>query len=177
MEDRMTAVDVPAVDVSALLARLDEIRQESHQLFAGIAEDALIYPESDWRFKDIITHLTGWEEEATAALQAHVAGTVYAAPLRDHSDEDLQRYNDGLYQTRKDYSLERVLTDWASAREQFKAAIGDLSAAQWASNVTYPWSAQNTPERLVRGMLWHEGFHRDEVLVAVGHKAPVAAQE
>ncbi len=71
-----------------------------------------------------------------------------------------------MYQSRKGYALERVLDDWASARAQFKAVIADLSAAQWESAVTYPWSVQNTPERLVRGMLWHEGFHRDEVLVA-----------
>ena len=162
-----------AVDVSALLARLDEIRQETLARFAGISADAVIYPESDWRFKDIIVHLTGWEQEATAALQAHATGTVYAAPLRDHSEEELQRYNEALYHSRKGYSLERVLDDWGSARAQLKAVIADLSAAQWESAVTYPWSVQNTPERLVRGMLWHEGFHRDEVLVAVGQTLAV----
>ncbi len=163
-----------AVDVSALLARLDQTRQETLDRFAGVAEDAVIYPASGWRFKDIITHLTGWEEEATAALQAHAAGIVYAAPLRDHSEEELERYNEALYRSRQTYSLERVLADWTGAREQLKLVIADLSEEQWQRNVTYPWSAQNTPERLVRGILWHEGFHRDEVLMAVGQTIEVS---
>ena len=162
-------------DLPALFARMDAERQRSHELFAGIDEAALIYADSGWTFKDVLNHITAWEEEAVAALRAHAESASYAPPLSAHTDDELARYNDAVFVSRRDLPLERVLADWAAAREQLKAVVAALAPEQWEALMVYPWSDRHPPRGLVGGMLWHEDYHRGDVLRAVGRETAEAA--
>ena len=157
-----------AADLEAILARMDAERQRSHDLLAGIAAETLIYPESGWRFKDVISHITGWETEAIAAFQAHANGTHYAAPLTAHEETQLKTYNQRVFELHRDLPMQRVLTDWATVREQWKTVLRQLTPSQWATAMLLPWSKEAAPQRFVDGMLWHEDFHRGEILQAIG---------
>jgi uncharacterized damage-inducible protein DinB len=160
-------------DLPALFARMDAERQRSHELFAGIEPAAMVYAESGWTFKDVLNHIVAWEEEAVAALRAHADGTPYAPPLLDHSEPELARYNDAVFVARRDRPLELVLAEWAAAREQLKDVVAALTAEQWETLMVFPWSDRQPPRQLVGGMLWHEDYHRGDVLRAVGRESAV----
>ncbi|HYF66221.1 MAG TPA: DinB family protein, partial [Herpetosiphonaceae bacterium] len=119
-------------------------------------------------FKGVLNHITAWEEEAVAALRAHAESATYAPPLAAHSEAELARYNDAAYLARRDLPLERALADWEAAREQLLAAIAALAPERWETAMILPWSDPQPPRHLVGGMLWHEDYHRGDVLRAVG---------
>ncbi len=61
---------------SQLLKRLDTAWEAFKDSYAGLSEDEMVKPgvASDWSVRDIIAHVTWWEEEALTHLPLILAG-------------------------------------------------------------------------------------------------------
>ena len=61
-----------------LIERLDQGRRALQGMMVGLDQGLEICP--GWTIKELLAHVAGWDEVATAALRAHASGTV-PAPL------------------------------------------------------------------------------------------------
>lgn len=142
-----------------ILEEMDATRQKSQELLAGIDPHKVIYAESGWTIKDIVAHLTVWEEESVRSLQAFQNGSDYK--IENFAGDD--PYNHEQYIKRKDLSVEQVFADWTAIREQFRAAFEAIPEAKMAAQMTLPWGEIDTPPHLIREILQHEQEHIREI--------------
>lgn len=147
-----------------LIIPMDSSRADTEKRLKGIDPDAIIYPESGWRVKDIIAHLTAWEEAVTSSIQAWHWGEEFT--LEEGMEDD--EINELQYERRKNFPLDRVLVDWAEIREYFKTLIRETPPAKLDGvELMCPWHQTSTLPNLVKDMIKHEQEHLDDILRAV----------
>jgi len=146
-----------------LLGLLDDARQRMLVTLESAPYDRVIYPESGWRVKDILGHITFWEEEAARSLRAYGQGESYTLP--DYVDLETSNVRD--IEKRKDYSAGQIRADWLVARESLKAALATLPPDKLAGQMVCPWKARSTVERLIIDMADHEREHAEDICRAV----------
>src|SRR5687767_5911311 len=101
-----------------LIKQLDETRAEAEKQLKALDPEIIVYEESGWRVKDIITHLTAWEEAVNSSLQAWHWGEEFT--LEEVRDDEI---NERQFERRKNFSLARAWEDWEEARDLFKRLI------------------------------------------------------
>ena len=92
-----------------LLQRLDQAWQAFHESYAGLSEAEVLEPgvTGTWSVKDIIAHVTWWEEEALQHLPLIVAGG--RPPRYSVTYGGIDAFNAKMTNARKDLSLAEVL--------------------------------------------------------------------
>lgn len=150
-------IDIMVNPRKELLQQLEESGKQRHYVIAGIDTNNVIYDESGWTVKDLIAHITAWEEEAIRSLQAFYNGRVYTIDKDDHT------YNHEQQVKRKDLTIVEVFSAWDAVRQEFIAAVTAIPDEKFDQLMTLPWGEQNTPAHLVREMLKHEADHIQEI--------------
>jgi hypothetical protein len=97
------------MDKSQLLVRLDKAWQELQASYAGLSEAELAQPgvTDDWSVKDIIAHVTGWEEEALTHLPHIQAGGQ--SPRYSVTYGGIDAFNAQMTELKRELSLAEVL--------------------------------------------------------------------
>lgn len=150
-----------ADDEKARLAKLlTDTQQAAVSQLNGVDPYRLIYPAGGWRVKDILTHLTAWEEEMLKSLRAYQQGSEYR--LMDRMTDDAR--NAIFFEQREGYAPERVLTEWAAVREQLASVVRELSDGQFAGKCLFPWGERQTVTYLLEhDLLPHMQEHLDDI--------------
>ena len=157
-----------------LLVGMDMRRQKNRELVESVNPERVVHPDSGWRVKDLIGHLTFWEEETLKSLHAFLQNTSYELPLflQDEqvgfTNKEVDAFNQADYEQRIDYTAERILTDWEAVREQLKDAVRAVPDDQF-ENGTFDalWGRDITVTQLVKGMGWHEKIHMQDIQTAI----------
>ncbi|MBZ0310779.1 MAG: DinB family protein [Anaerolineae bacterium] len=147
-------------DKSQLFAHLDQTRAETESVFASIDSNTLIYADGEWTLKDIIGHLSAWEQAAVTCLQAHAEGGEARLPVQMSDDE----YNHLNVARRKNFSIEKILLEWQETREWLKQVIEEMPDDQFMSEMTYPEGERGSATQLVEEMIEHELEHRQDII-------------
>lgn len=114
-----------------------------------------------WNLKDVLAHVTAWQEEALKVLpelaRQIVAGTE--GPF----DYDIEAWNAAQYEARRDLSVREVREQSLAVRGQLLAMLGRLPAEwlaghkgirEWAMYSTYAHYGEHLPDlRAWRGQL------------------------
>ncbi len=145
-----------------LMARLDETRRETMRMLAGIDLSRTVYPSPVWRGQDVIGHISLWEGEAAKSLRAFAQGREYVTDWA--GDED--GFNNAAVDVRRSWSLEQIMTELATTREEMKAALMALPADRLSQIIRCPWGELGSVSYLIEGMIEHEIEHRDHILGA-----------
>jgi len=97
------------VDRAPLLKRLDQAWQAFQESYAGLSDAELLVPgvTGAWSIKDIIAHVTWWEEEALKHLPLILAGG--RPPRYSVTYGGIDAFNAKMTKERKDRSLAEVL--------------------------------------------------------------------
>ena len=92
-----------------LLQRLDQAWEALRQSYAGLSDAELLRPgvTGTWSVKDIIAHVTWWEEEALTHLPLIIAGGK--PPRYSVTYGGIDAFNAKMTKQRKDLSLADVL--------------------------------------------------------------------
>ena len=92
-----------------LLRRLDHAWKALQESYAGLSEGELVEPgvTGTWSVKDIIAHVTWWEEEALAHLPVILAGG--RPPRYSVAYGGIDAFNAKMTKQRRDLSLAEVL--------------------------------------------------------------------
>jgi hypothetical protein len=100
-----------------LLERLDLAWAELGDSFAGLSEAAMAEPGvvGDWSVKDLLGHVTTWEEEALKALPALMEGQKSLGYSR------VNRFNAEQVEHKKGMALAQVLREMADPHGRIMA--------------------------------------------------------
>src|SRR5512133_3444004 len=132
---------------SRLIENLDRARETMRALLRDLeaehAETRELYPT--WTIKELLSHITGWDDASIASLRAHSLGNLPGTPAARGIDP----YNASTVLERQSLSLEQVIREWEYSREEFKQAIRDLPEEKLHEPFVFPWGPCATLDQLV----------------------------
>src|SRR5262249_5600569 len=136
-----------------LLTELDQARERVIRLIAGLDGQWEFYP--GWTVKELLAHMTGWDEATSDSLRAYAEGRESAIASYRGIDE----YNSRSVATRTHLHFDRVKLEWEQARKELKAVIQDMPDEKYAGEVLYPWGQRGPLSALVDVIIDHEHEH------------------
>lgn len=141
-----------------LINWLEESHQKIEQLVDQVDRNQEIYP--DWTVREILAHLTGWDDAVLASLKSHTAGGVPTVVAERGPDA----YNASTVTERETLSYEHIYREWQTTHEQLKIAIRDLPPEKMDEEIVFPWGQTGNIEDLVVGLTTeHEVSHAKDI--------------
>lgn len=116
-----------------------------------------IYP--DWTVKEVLAHLAGWDEAATASLSSFIQGGKPGIVAVNGADT----YNADSIAKRKTLSLDATFEDWEHERDHLLATLVALPENQVNDTVTFPWGGEGTVGTMLLRIADHETRHTNEI--------------
>lgn len=105
-----------------------------------------------WTVKDLIGHLSAWEEACLLPLRAFAQGQSFIA--EDIPDHDA--WNAVQSARRRDWPLQQVMDEYAALRSELVQLAEGMSETQWQTPLLLPWGEMGTVENMLSGLAWHE---------------------
>jgi len=123
---------MPVPDRNFLLHRMDETRSKIEELLLEIDPHKEIYP--GWTIRDLLAHMTGWDDATIDSLRAHAVGR----PLSISAIRSLDEYNALTVSSRRDLDYAHVLKEWRLTRQVLRTIIEQLPEAKFFSPIIVP---------------------------------------
>jgi uncharacterized damage-inducible protein DinB len=139
---------------------LDNLAQSRQALLAAIAgfsaaEQAQLPAEGVWTIKDLLAHVTSWENATLVPLRGFAAsGAFQPEAISDHL-----AWNDQQAKRWQSLSLETIQQELHTTRQALLAEASKLADAQWEEALPAPWGGTGTLAQLLAGLAWHEMEH------------------
>ena len=140
-----------------LIHRLDETRDTIEKILPAIDVTHEIYP--GWTMKDMLAHMTGWDDVTIDSLRAHVIGRPPSVPAILSLDE----YNNSTVSSRKDLDFDQVLNEWRLTRQVLRTIIEKMPEDKFFGPIVVPWGNKATVTSLVDMFRDHEEEHAQDV--------------
>jgi uncharacterized damage-inducible protein DinB len=139
------------------LARLAESRQALHQAIEGLSQEEMtqVQVEGVWTVKDVLGHITSWEETCLKPLRRYADG----GPFEVQVIEDYLAWNHEQAAHKRDTPLEAILDELATVRQELIEAASRLSAEQWKQRVPFSWGGKGTIADVLDVFHQHELEH------------------
>lgn len=145
-----------------LLSLLAESFTTTRAMLEGADLEKRVYPDSDWRIRDVIGHLATWDRQVVKSLEAYRLGEEYALP-----DFDETEFNEREVLRYRVLSTAQVLEEWEQAREAFRRAVEEMPTDLFPGHLRYPWGDRGSIAHMAKDMTRHDAEHRDEILNAI----------
>jgi hypothetical protein len=146
-----------SADRDFLLHRLDETRDGIEKLLPIIAPTKQIYP--GWTIKDLLAHMTGWDDATIDSLRAHVIGRPPSVDAIRSMDE----YNDLTVSSRKGLDYDQILKEWRMTRQVLRTIIEQMPEDKFLEPLIVPWGDKATVTFLVEMFRDHEEEHAHDI--------------
>jgi uncharacterized damage-inducible protein DinB len=147
-----------SAEKESLLHRLDETRQTIEDLLPEIDPEKDIYP--GWTIKQILAHITGWDDATIDALRAHGLGLPPSIPTIHSLDE----YNRLTTSSRKDLTYNQILKEWRQTRQVLHDILEQLPDQRFLESIAVPWGRKTTITKLVNIFSHHEKEHAQDII-------------
>ncbi len=117
--------------VTTLLHRLDTAWTAFQESYAGVPDAQLLEPgvTGDWSVKDVLAHVTIWEEEALTHLPLIIAG---GRPPRYTTYGGIDAFNARMIEQKRGLSLAEVRRNLADTHRRLVEFIQSAPADQFA---------------------------------------------
>jgi hypothetical protein len=122
-----------------------------------------------WSIKDVIAHLTAWQQISIARLEAALLNTTPVFPgwlagadpfyAEDHADE----FNSRIYVLRHDLPRSVVHRDWKDGFQRFLELADDIPDKEMFDALRYPWLNGYALSSVLEGAWEHHQEHFDDV--------------
>lgn len=111
-----------------LLAAIRQSRDEWEALLARVPEARLTEPglAGDWSVRDIVAHVTAWEEAATLRLRAAARGETPSHPIYFNQEQSIDARNAAIAARHRDQPPAEVLAASRQGHAQLLAALKAL---------------------------------------------------
>ena len=144
---------MPANEREDLLKRLDRARSHLEGLLAKVDPAQEIYP--GWTIRQLLAHITGWDEDTLATLVAHQSGKAPALTAVRGFDE----FNERTLSSRQDLDLDHVIQEWHSTRAKLKALLAELPEEKYRTTLVASWGERIRLTELIEVFIGHEEYH------------------
>src|SRR5262249_25384147 len=124
------------VDRPALLARIETAWNALQEAYAGLPETRMQQPgaSGDWSVKDVIGHVTTWEEEALKYLPMIVEG---GRPPRYATFGGIDAFNARMSEEKRALSLAEVLGHAEATHRRLVAYLQSVPEAHFVSETRF----------------------------------------
>ncbi len=131
-------------------------QQRMIDLSARLPEEKYVYP--GWTMKQVIDHLTGWDEMALCLIEAtHGTGNM-PDPINS-----LDVYNTSSIEKRKPLPLRLSIEEYVITRKALVQAFIGLPKDVAEKEIMFPWGSAGTLTKLLQIWVEHEESHRNEL--------------
>jgi hypothetical protein len=140
-----------------LLQPLDETRLQIEEIIPKIDPAKEIYP--GWTIRQMLAHITGWDDASIDALRAHALGRSPSIPAIHSLDE----YNNLTVTSHKDLNFDQILKEWRLKRLVLRDIIKQLPEEKILEPIAVPWGKKTTLPKLLDIFSHHEKEHTQDV--------------
>jgi len=116
-----------------------------------------IYPL--WTIREIIAHLSGWDDAAIGYINALIKGEIQPTP----AVRGTTVYNAETVSTREGLSYDHIVREYIETRSKLLALIRQMSEEMVTQQSTLPWGDPGSLETIVEIYGPHEMEHAADV--------------
>ena len=157
---------IPTIKAN-LIAGLDERRASASAFVESLSSDLKVHDDSDWTAKDLITHLTAFEDDMVEAIQTFLDGKSYRLDIRGANSID--DFNEIRRQEQASISWEQALQEWETVRDQLRGVILAFPESKLETPFSTPFLQKYALIQAVKGCGVHEKIHITEIKSAMNH--------
>jgi len=139
------------------IQRLETARAEMREILKFAQGNPTIY--QPWRMKEVLDHITGWDDAVIASIKSLLANEPPATPAARGIDV----YNSETVSSREAIPYEVTQREWEASRAELLGLIHKLTEEQLHTQFVFPWGVQGTIEDLVEIFIEHEETHAKEI--------------
>ncbi len=140
-----------------LVTKMANARAQLDAALEQVAPQMDIYPT--WKLKQLIDHITGWDELVANALRTHARGENPEVSVKHGID----RYNAASVEERKELSLVQSRQAYVAAREDVLHALQEMPEDKLGESFRAPWGGKCTVSSVVRIFVSHELEHARQI--------------
>lgn len=123
---------------------IQEIQTERMRLektLEDIPEQQMITPgvEEDWAVKDLLAHITVWEQRMVAWLEQTLRDEVPEMLPPGLTWDDLDQWNEQTFQENRHLLLDQVLADFESSYSEALTAVEEISEEDLIDPDRFAW--------------------------------------
>jgi hypothetical protein len=144
-------------DRDLYVRRYENAREEMREILKLAHGNPTIY--EPWRMKEVLDHLTGWDDAVIASIKSFLAGEVPATP----ASRGIDAYNTDTVSSRETIPYEVTQREWEASRAELLNLLTKMSDEQLHTAFILPWGAHGTIEDLVEIFTEHEETHAKEI--------------
>jgi hypothetical protein len=112
-------------DRDDILSMLEESRSELASAIQGLPDDKMAVPlADDWSAKDIMGHITAWDEVTVSDLRRIARGRL--PTLAAFREAEVDSWNAFLIRPRKLFPLPQIRAEFEEARAEMVVALKEL---------------------------------------------------
>ena len=150
----------------ALIRAVVEERARFGQLIDQLSEAQMTQPgvQGAWSVKDIVAHVTAWEERMVRWLGQAVRGETPVMPAPGTSWEDLDRLNEQTYLASRDLPLAQVLDVFDRMRAEVIGSVEAVPEEDLLAPGRFEWMGGEALWHLVAAnTYWHYPAHGSKI--------------
>ncbi len=147
-----------------LIARVTKERAEFAKLWDDLTDEQMTQrpgPQSNWSVKDLIAHLTWWEQHMVKCVTLATSGgtVVY--------DETIDEANERVFEEKKDIPLDLVLVEWKASFPTVIKLVESLSDSQINDSSVANIEDKALLNPLIGDTFGHYKMHRNDLEIYV----------
>ena len=144
--------------------RLEAARKEMREIIALAQDNPTIY--APWRMKEVLDHITGWDDAVIASIESLLANEAPATPAA----RGINVYNTETVSSREAIPYDVTQRECEASRAILLGLIRKMTEEQLHTRFVLPWGAQGTIEDLVEIFIEHEETHAKEIREIIGKR-------
>lgn len=139
------------------IKRYETARAEMQEILKIAQDNPAIY--RPWRMKEVLDHITGWDDAVIASIKSFLAGEVPATP----ASRGINAYNEETVSSREAIPYEVTQREWETSRTELLGLLQRMTEEQLHTSFVFPWGSHGTIEDLVEIFTEHEETHAREI--------------
>ena len=144
-------------DCDTYIQRYETARAELRKIVKLAQGNPTIY--QPWRMKEVLDHITGWDDAVIASIRSFLAGDVPATP----ASRGIDAYNAETVTSREAIPYEVTQREWEASRAELLSLLRQMTDEQLHTPFALPWGQDGTIEDLVEIFTEHEETHAKEI--------------
>ena len=139
------------------IKRYENAREEMREILKLAQDNPTIY--QPWRMKEVLDHITGWDDAVIASVKSFLSGEIPATP----ASRGIDAYNAETVSSREAIPYEVTQREWEASRAELLGLMQQMTDEQLHTAFVLPWGADGTIENLVEIFTEHEETHAKEI--------------
>jgi hypothetical protein len=140
-----------------LITTLEESRAKMLAHLDEIDKNRKIYPL--WTIREMLAHLSGWDDAVIAFIQSLMAGKVPATPAARGADV----YNAETVSTREGLDYDRIYREYIETRKELLKLMREIPEEKITEMHALPWGSPGTLVDIINIFGPHEEEHAQDV--------------